>query len=92
MSRYNIFHKNILSSTDFSSAVFNTDKNKFFFLSSKSTYYYGFWRIKWHWKYCFAITGINHILKYINIEMINIESFLFVIIFNNIVVLLYFLF
>ncbi len=25
MSRYNIFHKNILSSTDF-----NTDKNKFF--------------------------------------------------------------
>jgi len=37
-------------------------------LSSKSKSYTDFWRIMWHWKCIFAITGMNYILKYIQIE------------------------
>ncbi len=44
----------------------NIDKK--WFLSSKSTYQNDFWRIMWHWKFSFTITGINYILKYIQIE------------------------
>ncbi len=42
-------------------------------LNSKSAYYGDFWRIMWHWsndakEFSFEITGLNYILKYIQIE------------------------
>ncbi len=50
-----------------STTVFNIDNNKKCFWSSKLD---DFWRImeQWCWKFSFAITGINYILKYIQIE------------------------
>jgi len=41
--------------------VFKIDNDKKCFLSSKSAYYYDFWRVMWHWEWSkveLCITGI----------------------------------
>ncbi len=69
---YHVFHK-ILT-------IFNTDNNEKYFLSSKSAYYYDFWRscdtddCSNDAENTDLITEINYILKYILIEDSNFKT------------------
>ncbi len=72
------FHKNIKIDNNI-----NIDSNKKkSFLSTKSASYNDFWSIMWHWsngcyKFGFALTGINYILKHIILNFNNISQYYF---------------